>query len=97
MIDGFHATAHVGAWCKKNCWPDLPANLLLLDGFPTSIAESVNHNLSPLGHTFHHMGPYVAKLTAAEVADVRNLKVLNSLEDAQGVRARKARRTQVRS
>ena len=92
IVDAFHSTAHVGEWCRDNCLPDLPQNEALLRNFPTSIAESVNHNLSPLGHTFHHMGPYVAKLTAMEVADVHNLKVLRCLEDKCASSARKAAR-----
>lgn len=81
VVDEFHSTAHVGQWCKENCLPGLPQNQAVLDNFPTSMAESVNHNFSPFGHTIHHMGPYLAKFFAAEMADIHNIKLLQIARD----------------
>ena len=60
--------------------PDLPANKDKLAGFPTSIAEVVNASFSPLKHTIHHMGCFMAKFVLTELVDVHNMKVLSSVK-----------------
>ena len=87
IVDAFHSTGHVGQWCKNNLMPDLPANKEKLGGFPTSIAEVVNASFSPLKHTIHHMGAFMAKFVVAELVDVHNMKVLLSLKDYAHCRA----------
>ena len=99
IVDEFHASGHVGAWCKAHCLPSLPANRALLQGFPnpeampsfpTSICEVVNSELSPLGHTIHHQGRWVCQLVVNEIADVHNLKRLRDTRDRAAVAKRKA-------
>jgi len=80
IVDSFHASGHVGTWCRANLMPTLPGNKIILDGFPTSIAEVVNASFSPLKHTIHHMAPWMAKLMVAELVDIHNLKVLLALK-----------------
>ena len=56
IVDEYHSSGHVGKWCSENCMPQLEANQALLDTFPTNICETMNSELSPLGHVIHHMG-----------------------------------------
>ena len=56
--------------------PTLPANKIIRDGFPTSIAKVVNASLPPVKYTIHHMAPWMAKFMVAEFVDIHNLKVL---------------------
>ena len=81
VIDDFHASGHTGEWCKEVCLPSLPQNKDVLNGFPTEIAETVNSQFSPLGHCFHHYGPWFAQLALQELADVHNLARLQALQD----------------
>lgn len=80
IVDAFHSAGHVGQWCKAHLMPDLPANKEKLAGFPTSIAEVVNASFSPLKHTIHHMGCFMAKFVLTELVDVHNIKVLSSVK-----------------
>ena len=80
IVDAFHSAGHVGQWCKAHLMPDLPANKEKLAGFPTSIAEVVNASFSPLKHTIHHMGCFMAKFVLTELVDVHNMKVLSSVK-----------------
>ena len=76
VVDDFHASAHVGAWCKEHCLPSLSTNKALLGDFPAEICETVNSCLSPLSHTIHHMGRWVCQLVVSEIVDVHNMKVV---------------------
>jgi hypothetical protein len=88
IVDEYHSTGHVGHWCAEHCLPKLAANAALLDGFPTNICEIVNSELSPLGHTVHHMGRWTCQLFMQEVVDVMNMKTLQR-KAAQGRIARR--------
>lgn len=92
IIDDFHAAGHSGEWCKETCLPSLPRNKEVLNGFPTEIAESVNSQFSPLGHCFHHYGPWFAQLVLQELADVHNLSRLQSLQDKKRGSEKKRKR-----
>ena len=81
VIDDFHAGGHTGEWCKEVCLPSLQQNKEILNGFPTEIAETANSQFSPLGHCFHHYGPWFAQLALQELADVHNLVRLQALQD----------------
>ena len=78
ILGEFHARGHVGEWCKLHCLPTAPANRRLPRGFPTSIAEMMNSELSPLGHTIHQYGQWASQLFMNEVVDVRNMDKLRS-------------------
>ena len=91
IVDEFHASGHVGAWCKKNCLPHLSTNAELLAGFPTSICEIVNSELSPLGHTIHHFGQWTCQLCVNEMVDVHNMKLLRRQRQALEAAQKKAR------
>ena len=39
IIDRFHATGHVGEFCRQRFLPDLPENQSILSTFPTDIVE----------------------------------------------------------
>lgn len=80
IVDAFHYAGHVGQWCKAHLMPDLPANKEKLAGFPTSIAEVVNASLSPLKHTIHHMGCFMAKFVLTELVNAHKMKVLSSVK-----------------
>ena len=56
--------------------PGLEENAASLNGFPTNICETVNCELSPLGHTIHHMGRWTCQLLMQEIVDVLNMKTL---------------------
>lgn len=99
IVDEFHASGHVGAWCASHCLPSLPENQALLrgfpnpevmPGFPTSICEVVNSELSPLGHTVHHQGRWVCQLIVHEVVDVHNMKRVRETQARAAVAERKA-------
>jgi hypothetical protein len=92
IIDEFHAAGHSGAWCKETSLPSLQRNKEVLNGFPTEIAESVNSQFSPLGHCFHHYGPWFAQLVLQELADVHNLSRLQSLQDKKRGSEKKRKR-----
>ena len=62
IVDRFHASGHVGGFCREHCMPDLPKNKSILSTFPTDIAESVNSQFSPLGHVVHHMNKWFCQL-----------------------------------
>ena len=62
VIDRFHATGHVGEFCRQHFLPDLPENQSILSTFPTDIAESVNSQFSPLAHVVHHMNKWFCQL-----------------------------------
>ena len=42
--------------------------------------KSLSSELSPLGHTVHHMGRWVCQLNIQEEVDVLNMKTLQKLE-----------------
>ncbi|CAK0858744.1 unnamed protein product [Prorocentrum cordatum] len=92
IVDEYHASAHVGAWCKKHCLPSLPENQAPLRKFPTNICEVKNSDLSPLAHTIHHMGRWMCILAVAEMVDVSNRRVLALAEARRGVERRKVAR-----
>ena len=54
IIDTPHNRRHVDAWCRENCFPDLPENMEVLENFPTPTYEAVNAQLSPLAHNSSH-------------------------------------------
>lgn len=85
IIDHFHSGGHCGEWCKTTCLPSLQRNKDILKGFPTEVAESVNAQFSPLGHCFHHYGPWFAHLVIHECADVHNMTKLEALADKRRV------------
>ena len=91
IVDEFHASGHVGTWCKTHCLPHLKKNTELLDGFPSSICEVVNSELSPLGHTIHHFGQWTCQLCVNEMVDVHNMKVLRRQRLASEAARKKAR------
>ena len=74
IVDVYHAPGHVGEWCAEHCLPGLARNQRLLRAFPTNICETVNSDLSPLGHTIHHMGRWVCQLAASEMVDVKKVQ-----------------------
>ena len=88
IVDEYHATGHVGRWCAEHCLPNLPENVALLNGFPTNICEIVNSELSPLGHTVHHMGRWTCQLFMQEVVDVYNIKTSQKKAERQQVAER---------
>ncbi|CAE7718139.1 hypothetical protein AK812_SmicGene4760 [Symbiodinium microadriaticum] len=92
IVDEFHAPGHTGGWCKDHCLPSIEANRAVLKNFPTDIAESVNSNFSPLGHTVHHMGQWFSQLALSEMVDVHNLVRLQSCRDRQRVASKKRQR-----
>ena len=92
IVDDYHSTGHVGQWCSENCMPKLEPNAALLDGFPTNICEIVNSELSPLGHTVHHMGRWTCQLYLQEVVDVLNMKTLQKKADQKRTAEKKTRR-----
>ena len=92
IVDEYHSSGHVGRWCAENCMPKLTTNAALLNGFPTNICEKVNSELSPLGHTVHHMGRWMCQLYIHEVIDVLNMKTLQRKADQERTAQRKALR-----
>ena len=92
IVDRFHAPGHTGAYCKEHCMPQLELNRGLLRNFPTDIAETVNSEFSPLGHTIHHMGRFFAQLVVHESADVHNLSRLLASKDRQRAQSKKCAR-----
>ena len=72
--------------------PSLQQNEDILSGFPTEIAETVNSQFSPLGHCFHHYGPWFSQLALQELADVHNLVRLQALQDKMRGAEKKRRR-----
>lgn len=92
IVDEYHASGHVGVWCAQHVLPKLAANAALLDGFPTNICETINSELSPLGHTVHHMGRWTCQLYMQEVADVLNMKTLQNKAARKRVAVRKVLR-----
>ena len=90
IVDQFHASGHVGQWCKCHCLPTVPEHKNLLNGFPDSIAESVNADLSPLGHLIHHFGQWLCQLCVNEMIDVHNLKVLRNKRQREAAAEKKA-------
>ena len=92
IIDHFHSGGHCGEWCKTTCLPSLQRNKDILKGFPTEVAESVNAQFSPLGHCFHHYGPWFAHLVIQECADVHNMTKLEALADKRRVAEKKRKR-----
>ena len=89
IIDDFHSSGHTGTYCKEHCLPSLEENRALLGAFPTSIAESVNSQFSPLGHKVHHMNKFFAQLFIHECADVHNISKLLHLRDKKRANAKK--------
>ena len=79
IVDLYHSTGHVGEYCSEHCMPKLEKNAALLQDFPTNICEIANSELSPLGHTVHHMGRWMCQLVLQEVVDVLNIKTLQRL------------------
>jgi hypothetical protein len=92
IVDEYHASGHVGQWCSENVLPKLAVNAALLNGFPTNICETINSELSPLGHTVHHMGRWTCQLYMQEVVDVLNMKTLQKKADQKRSAERKALR-----
>ena len=92
IIDDFHSGGHCGEWCKKTCLPNLPHNKDILKGFPTEVAESVNAQFSPLGHCFHHYGPWFAQFVMQECVDVHNMTRVQALADKRRVADKKRKR-----
>ena len=76
IVDEYHSSGHVGQWCRENSTPQSEANKDLLDTFPTNICETMNSELSPLGHVIHHMGRWISQLHMHEMVDVLNMKTL---------------------
>lgn len=72
--------------------PQLEQNQGLLRDFPTDIAETVNSEFSPLGHTIHHMGRFFAQLVLHEAVDVHNLSRLLALKDKRRAQSKKRSR-----
>ena len=89
IVDKFHGSGHIGAWCKAHCMPELPSNVALLQGFPTSIAEVVNADLSPMGHIVHHYGRWTAQMVISETADVHSIKTLRRKREDEAASATK--------
>ena len=92
IVDRFHAPGHCGEYCAQHCLPTIEENKGLLGTFPTEIAEIVNSEMTPLGHTIHHMGKFFAQLVVSECTDVHNLSRLLALRDKQRADAKKRRR-----
>ena len=92
IVDRFHAPGHCGEYCAQHCLPTIEENKGLLGTFPTDIAEIVNSEMTPLGHTIHHMGKFFAQLVVSECTDVHNLSRLLALRDKQRADAKKRRR-----
>ena len=92
IADEYHSSGHVGQWCSQQRMPGLPGNKSLLAGFPTNICEIVNSELSPLGHTVHHMGRWSCQLLVREAVDVLNMKNVQQLKAKRSIAARKAAR-----
>ena len=95
IIDKPHSRAHVDAWCRGNCFPDLPENVEALGNFPTPFNEAVNAHLSPLAHTVHHMQRWVCNFIVAESVDVHN--ILKGQRAARGASRRAAKRARCAS
>ena len=89
IVDRFHAPGHCGEYCAQHCLPTIEDNKRLLGTFPTEIAEIVNSEMTPLGHTIHHMGKFFAQLVVSECTDVHNLSRLLALRDKQRADAKK--------
>ena len=89
IVDRFHAPGHCGEYCAQHCLPTIEENKRLLGTFPTEIAEIVNSEMTPLGHTIHHMGKFFAQLVVSECTDVHNLSRLLALRDKQRADAKK--------
>ena len=64
----------------------------LLDTIPTSICETMNSELSPLGHVLHHMDRWTSQLHVHEMVDVLNMKTLTRVSDARAAAQRKESR-----
>ena len=94
IVDEYHSTGHVGQWCSENVMPELEKNAALLRGFPTNICETMNSELSPLGHTVHHMGRWTCQLFVQEAVDVLNMKTLQKLASQKRIAERKALRAE---
>ena len=92
IVDRFHAPGHCGQYCAQTCLPTIGENKQLLGDFPTEIAEIVNSEMTPLGHTFRHMGKVFTQLVVNECADVHNLSRLLALRDKQGADSKRRRR-----
>ena len=92
IVDEYHASGHVGKWCSTACLPGLASNKDMLRGFPTNICEIMNSELSPLGHTVHHMGRWVFQLAVQEYVDVLNMKTLQNHAVRRKAAERKASR-----
>ena len=94
IVDRFHASGHTGQFCSQHCLPTSADNETLLGNFPTGIAEIVNSQFSPLGHTIHHMSRFFAQLVVTECADVHNLARLQAIRDKQRAQTKKRKREQ---
>jgi hypothetical protein len=94
IVDSYHASGHVGHWCSEHCMPHLDVNAALLDGFPRNICETMNSELSPLGHTLHHMGRWMCQLAVHEMVDVLNMKTLQRVRKTQAIAKKKCARAQ---
>ena len=92
IVDEYHSVGHVGQWCSEHCLPKLATTVPLQNGFPTNICEIVNSELSPLGHTVHHMGRWTCQLFMQEVVDVLNIKTLQQKADRERIARRRALR-----
>ena len=96
IVDEYHSSGHVGQWCARTCMPQLAENQALLRGFPTNICETVNSELSPLGHTVHHMGRWVCQLAVREMVDVLNMKTVMQARAKWANYEKRARNSQKR-
>ena len=92
IVDEYHSSGHVGKWCAEHCLPKLPQNAPALNGFPTNICETVNSELSPLGHTVHHMGRWTCQMTLQEGLDVLNMKTLQHIAQRKRVDEKRSER-----
>lgn len=92
IVDRFHAPGHCGQYCAQTCLPTIEENKQLLGDFPTEIAEIVNSEMTPLGHTVRHMGKFFTQLVVNECADVHNLSRLLALRDKQRADSKRRRR-----
>ena len=92
IVDEYHSSGHVGLFCAEHCMPKLQKNAEFLQGFPTNICETMNSELSPLGHTIHHMGRWMCQLNLQEGVDVLNMKTLQRLAGRKRIVSRRAAR-----
>ena len=60
----------------------------LFDTFPTNICETMNSELSRLGHVIQHTGRWTSQLYAHEMVDVLNMRTPARVRDARAAAQR---------